>query len=185
MNPIPFLVQGGISLVTGKLPRWVYIALAVAGLIALGLHLHSNAVKAAYKAAYNQGRTDERQAQAKAAAKLAIKQAEVTAPIRKKNDETNARIAADANDLRLRGPGKASACPSAAARARQPGSASDRPADAAGSGNAAADGMPDFAAVPWAWLVGRAENADLDRAEVIAWRDWYARQHELAIKPKQ
>jgi hypothetical protein len=33
----------------------------------------------------------------------------------------------------------------------------------------------DLAAVPWPWLVQRAEQADLNRQEVLTWREWYDR----------
>jgi hypothetical protein len=31
----------------------------------------------------------------------------------------------------------------------------------------------DLAAVPWQWLVQRSEQADLNRQEVLSWREWY------------
>jgi hypothetical protein len=40
----------------------------------------------------------------------------------------------------------------------------------------------DRAAVPWVWLTDRAEEHDLDRAEVLSWRLWY--QKVLAAWPK-
>jgi hypothetical protein len=88
--------------------------------------------------------------------------------IRKRTDEENRRIAADADGLRLSGPGRARACAPAAPGGRQP---------ASGKPDAAGPEMPsdDSAAVPWNWLVQRAETNDLNRAEVLAWRDWYDR----------
>jgi hypothetical protein len=167
------------------LPRWVYIALAVAALIGAGVFFHGRAVKRTFDNGFKAGVLANEKSHADAEAKLASKQAAITAPIRKQNDETNARIAGDADDLRLRGPGKARASCQPSAAAGQPGAAGHELPDAAGSGAAAADGLSDFAAVPWGWLVGRAEQADLDRAEVLAWRTWYARQAELSQKKEQ
>lgn len=175
MNPVPFLIEGGLKLITGKLPRWVYIALAVAAILGLGLHLHRKAVKAAYTAAYNQGVTDEGDRRDKANAKLATQQAAITAPIRKQNDETNTRVNRDADALSLSGPGKARVSCPAPAPAGQPSSSDNRPPDVVGGQLLTADGQPDVAAVPWQWLVGRARQADLDRAEALAWRDWYTK----------
>lgn len=93
----------------------------------------------------------------------------IAAELRRKHDEETRRIAAGANDLRVSGPGRARAtCPSAPA--------SGHPAPG-GTGNAPGPEMPsgDSATVPWQWLVSRAESADLNRSEVIAWREWHAR----------
>jgi hypothetical protein len=34
--------------------------------------------------------------------------------------------------------------------------------------------------VPWAWLVGHAEQCDINRSEALAWREWYSRQSGLS-----
>lgn len=159
----------------GGLPRWVYIALAVAALIGAGTYAHHRAVKSAYAAAYNQGVTDERARAEAANRKLATHQAAITAPIRKKNDETNTRIAGDANDLRLRGPGKAAVSRPAPSATGQPGAAA-QPSGASSAPVPAADGSDPLATVSWRWLVGTGEQCDLERAENISWRDWYAQQ---------
>jgi hypothetical protein len=94
---------------------------------------------------------------------------QISKDIRGKTDEQNRRIAGDADAVLVSGPGKA-VC---------------RPAPAAAGGHDQAGGKPDApgpqvppadsAAVPWPWLVQRAEQADLNRAEVLAWREWYDR----------
>lgn len=89
--------------------------------------------------------------------------------IRKRTDEENRRTHSDGDALRLSGPGKA-VCPSAPA---SPGGHEPQ----SGKPDAAGPQVPtgDSAAVPWPWLVQRAEQADLNRSEVIAWREWYER----------
>lgn len=92
-------------------------------------------------------------------------------------------IAARADDLRLRGPGKAtfscagrqldSGLPSPAGGLVSPGgNQSDQVAPMP------SDGGP-LAIVPWPELVARAEQADDNAAEVTTWREWYARQKAL------
>jgi hypothetical protein len=89
--------------------------------------------------------------------------------IKDRTDEENRRIAGDADAVRLRGPGKAvcRAAPAAASGHEPVG----------GNGDASRPQVPsdDRAAVPWGWLTDRAEQSDLNRAEVLAWRDWYRR----------
>jgi hypothetical protein len=102
-------------------------------------------------------------------AKLDAANARIAADIREKNDEENRRIAGTADDLRVSGPGRSrAACPPAASGGHHPPN---------GKPDAAGPQMPsdDLAAVPWQWLVQRSEQADLNRAEVIAWRNWYDR----------
>jgi hypothetical protein len=109
-------------------------------------------------------------------AKLDAANRQIAADIREKNDEENRRIAGDADTLRVSGPGRSRvACAPAAAGGHQP---------ANGKPDVAGPQMPatDSAAVPWPWLVQRAEQADLNRAEVLSWRDWY--QRLLAQWPK-
>jgi hypothetical protein len=99
---------------------------------------------------------------------------------RSENDETNRGIAADADALRVRGPGAASCGrvdhPAVPAAGSQLGAPGDRSPDAAGGSVPAAGGEAGLAGVPWIWLVGRAEQCDLDRAEALSWRSWYQQQ---------
>jgi len=93
----------------------------------------------------------------------------IAAELRRKHDEETRRIAGVADDLRVSGPGRARAsCPPAAASGHNP---------SGGAGDAARPGLPpeNGATVPWDWLVNRSETADLNRAEVLAWREWHAR----------
>jgi hypothetical protein len=87
--------------------------------------------------------------------------------LRSKTDEANRRIAGDAGTLRVSGPGKAR-CPAVPAA---PGGSEPR----SGKPDAAGPEVPpeNLAAVSWPWLVHRAEQADLNRQEVLTWREWY------------
>lgn len=97
------------------------------------------------------------------------------------------RNAALADDLRLRGPGRAGACSGPGSIANVAGGAgrqdgSPAPADAPTGPMPAGDGQ---AIVPWGWLVQRAEEHDRLLAEVTAWRSHDDQQrliHQDAIK---
>jgi hypothetical protein len=54
-------------------------------------------------------------------------------------------------------------------------SASSRPDATSGTANAPSAGVsePDRGAVPWDWLVGQAKVCDLNRSEVLSWREWH------------
>lgn len=106
----------------------------------------------------------------------------ITERVRNENAAELRRIGARADGLRLHGPGQATA-PACAVRegaARLPGA----PGGHESTGQPVADGMAGMrdeeplALVPWPELVNRAEDADADAAEVIAWRTWYAKQKD-------
>jgi hypothetical protein len=176
----------GVGLLA-TVPKPVWEAIAVVGyvlaLIALHQHYANAALKAADKAGY------ERRASEDAAALVELVHREQTAETngkaiaqetRSTNATENLSIHADAGAIRLRGPGAAScgrlnhpAIPAASGGPVAPG---DELSDAPGSAVPAGNGQPDLAAVPFDWLVGRAEQADLDRAEVLSWRNWYQLQ---------
>jgi hypothetical protein len=166
----------GVGRVFKLIPTWAYIALGIALAALLGVLYHHHKVKTHDAALVKATIAAEDQRIAKQA--LAIKVAadklntNISNLIRSKNDETNRAIAADAGSLRVSGPGKATCL----GRASLPAAAS-RPVPASGNGNASGPALPpdDSAAVPWGWLVDRAEEHDLDRAEVISWREWYQR----------
>lgn len=173
---IPFLAPLALKLapvkaLVGRVPRWAWIALAVALLLAVGSCVHRGKVKAfgneRFAAGYAKAVDDGR----KAAAKLDRKSDAIASEIRSRNDEEIRHIARRADTLRLRGPGAATCINpsvSGSASRRQPAS---RQSDVVGSGVSS----PDRAAVPWPWLVSRAEIADANRSEVLAWREWHQR----------
>jgi hypothetical protein len=161
-----------------RVPWQAWAALAVIIAIGLGAWWHGHKVKSAFAAAERRG--EERAYTRVAAQALEIKRKadaaslKISTDLRNQNDVEARNIARTADDLRLRGPGKA-ACPGrsglpAAAGGPQP---TGRAADAAGDPLPADGG---FAAVPWGWLVDRGEQCDLNRAEVISWRAWHQQQ---------
>lgn len=89
--------------------------------------------------------------------------------VKDRNDEQVRIIYRDAAAVRVRGPGKA-VCP----RLPAPAGGSQAPA---GKPDAPGPAVPpdDRAAVPWNWLVDRAQQCDLNRAEALSWREWYDR----------
>jgi hypothetical protein len=164
------------------------VKLAIAGVLLLVAlffvhqHIAHKHLKAADKAGYDRAKAEDA-AQLAAAHRQALEAraraeaigAEISRNTREKNDEEARNIARSARDVLVRGPGEARC----------------RPVDhsgvpAGGGGYGAAGGQPDaagpqvpadeLAAVPWPWLVGRAEQADLNRSEVLTWREWYDRQ---------
>ena len=160
------------------IPRWVWIALAVAILYRGALSWHHRQVKALHDAAYAEGGNAERarlEAEAKRLkAETDAKTAAIARLTKEKHDAEVRAIAADADALRLSGAGKASLgarCPVMA------GGSSGHDLAGSGTENAgsevpATDGL---AVVPWGWVVGTGESHDSLRSEVLAWRDWYAR----------
>jgi hypothetical protein len=159
------------SAVARLLPWWAWKWLAIASVLVAAFLWHQHAAHKAINAAYQQGRADEATAVQKRALELKAKVDALTGKIatieRTANEKENRRIAADADDLRVQGPGHA-AC------ARIPAAASG-PQSASAAAAAAGSEMPpaDSAAVPWGWLVTRAEEHDQLRAEVLSWRSWY------------
>lgn len=155
------------------IPTLAYALLAVAVLIGMGVGLHVKAVHNAISAAEKRG---EDRAYARVEAKalaLAAKAQALATDLRNRNNETNRRIAADADALRLRGPGRAS-CPGYPAPAASGHNAPGRP------GDAAVDRLPDqerldLIALPFSGTVAFAEQCDLNRAEVLTWREYSAK----------
>lgn len=174
---IPFLAAAALKMspvgaFLKRIPRGVWIALAVAAVIALGAFMHGRAVKHAYAAAYTQGKADEgARIEAKAKA-IADRATAISETLRSMNNVENRRIAGVADALRVRGPGKASCLNSAAAgtSGRKPASGI---ANAPGPQVPSGEREPLLAAVPWPWLVNRAETCDLNRVEVLTWREWH------------
>jgi len=177
LSPVGGFIRGAGALAR-KVPWQVWAAIAAVALIVAGTVYHGHKAHQAIDAAEKRGA--DREATRIAAQAIEIKRkadalnAAIAATIRSRTDEENRRIARDADDLRLSGPSKARAsCPVAATGAGGHVTAS-------GSGDAAGSGMlaEDRAAVPWPWLVQRAEQADLNRGEVLAWREWYRKMEE-------
>jgi hypothetical protein len=145
------------------LPWQVWAVIGLALLLFLGVRWHNGQIKDAEK----RGADRAYAAVEKKARQLEAKANAVADKIRSKTDEAARTIAADADVIRVSGPGKARACPVPAASGRRE--------PAGGGSDAAGPEMPsdDRAAVPWQWLVQRAEQCDLNRNEVLAWREWH------------
>lgn len=170
-------IPGALKLV----PKWAWYAIAGALLLAGAVIWHHGKVKShdtAVIAARDAYWNERIAAVAKQAAALRVKaeaaQSAISTDVRNRNVQANRDIAAAADALRLSGPG-ASRC--------RPVDHSSLPAGASGPvapGGASSGAGPqvpadDFAAVPWGWLTDSAEQADLNRAEVLSWREWYQR----------
>jgi hypothetical protein len=151
------------------IPWQVYALLALAAAIGTGIALVKDAISDAGKAGDKAGYTRAMNEMTEKARIIAAQADDLARKIRSKNDEQARTIAARADDLRVRGSG--------AARCTNP----VRPASpvrhqpASGGGDAAPTTMPpeDRGAVPWNWLVGQAERCDLNRSEVLSWREWH------------
>jgi hypothetical protein len=157
----------------GRVPRAVWIALAVIAVLFVGVRVHSGKVKAYGKAQFEAGRNSAKADMVALQVKLNAANAKIAADMRIKNDAKANAIRDDATRLSVRGPGKA-ACP-AVIPSRSGGSVAP-----GGQGNAAVDQVPDgervdLIGLPFAGAVAGAEQADLNRAEVLSWREWYAK----------
>lgn len=158
---------------------WPYIIGAIASVALFFVHQHvaHKQLKAAFDAGYAK-RVDE---DAKAAAKVVGRVTAVTQPITQKlrteNDAQARDIHRAADAQRLRGPG--------AALCRDPtlaaGSGGREPASRPGDAAVARLPYPQWGqliAMPFDDASRFAEQADLNRAEVLTWRSWYSQQWE-------
>lgn len=160
---------------------WQIWAIIGAFLLIVGLvWWHLDKVSDAREAGYTQGKADTETHFAAKAAEWVERLSDISAKARSLNDATNRRIAAGADALRVRGPGKAACLNPATPGASRYVAPAGKP-DAAGPDVPAGDGEALLAAVPWPWLVDRAEQCDLNRAEAETWRAWH-RQLEEAWK---
>lgn len=178
---LPFAIPAILK----RIPRGAWIALAVIAILALGTCAHKRSVKKFGDERYAAGVKAEGERIAKKAAEIKAKadaaSSKITEHLRKKHDEKVVVITRSADTLRLSGAGKA-ACPRGPVVSGSPG----RSEPASRGSDAAGPEVPsgDSAAVPWGWLVDRAEKCDLNRVEVLTWRDWYAKQSEAWAKIK-
>lgn len=175
------LMQSPVGAIVRAVPRKLWIALAIAAVLLAAFLWHQHRAHAAIAAAEMRGEQrayarieTEARALERKANDLGRK---ISNRIRSKTDEDNRRIAGTADTLRVRGPGQAT-CPGGArvpAGAGRPQSPGGQP-DAAGPQMPADELAAVQAAVPWPWLVDRAEQCDLNLTEVTAWRSWYVQQ---------
>lgn len=187
------VVLGNAGSLFKRVPRWVWIALAVAALLVAGYVYHQHRAGAAIAAAKAeqkkaddaawQARFDEMHAQAvDIRTKAETIGRKISSTLKERHDAQIRDHDAVAGDMRLRGPGKAAA-PANCRPVDYPGlSAAAGGVGGPGGGGAAAAGpLPSnerLALVPWSWLVDQARQADDSRSEVITWRNWYIDQVE-------
>lgn len=185
--PLPLMLAGAalkmspIGAFLKRIPRWVWIVLAVIALVVAGRVYHNHKAGAAITAAEKRGEARAYAAVEKRALALTAKANAISANLRSKNNETVRRIAADADALRVRGPGKAS-CPSAAFVA-----ASGHSGPAGRPGDAALDQVPDSERVdliglPFPDALDFAEAHDRYRAEVLTRRENDTQQDAMIAK---
>jgi hypothetical protein len=161
---MPLFLLPVVRFVKG-LPWQIWAAIGLALVLWLGVRWHNGQIKDAEKRG-----ADRAYAEVEKKARALEAKANATADkIRSKSDETARAIAADADVIRVSGPGKARACPVPTPSGRRE----------APSGQPYASrpevSSDDRAAVPWQWLVQRAEQCDLNRNEVLAWREWHSK----------
>lgn len=159
------LMQSPLGPLLQRFWKPLLIALAIGLAVFFAMRWYHGQISAAEARGYHRAVEDGR----KVAKKTDDKTTKISSEIRSKIDETNRHIAARADDQRVRGPG-AARCPAPPAASGGHDEASGKP-DATGPGLLAEDS----AAVPWPWLVERAKQCDLNRNEVLAWREWHER----------
>ncbi len=107
---------------------------------------------------------------------------------RKHHEQDLRRNAAVADDLRLRGPGAATAPRCRPIGDPGPGTAASGAVSAPAGPDAPGPDVPadgGQAIVPWGWLVQRAQEHDDLLSEVSTWRRWYPRQADALRQAKR
>jgi hypothetical protein len=188
----PALIPAGLKLLD-KIPAKVVYALAGVLLIALAWLWHGHAVKVAYRDGNAAGETatDAKWTVQLAAAHSQADQwrrsydlaaGELVVQIKAKHDETLRNNLADADALRVRGPGKAALDCARPGNTPRLSSAAGRPGDPAPDPDAPRLEVPSdngYAVVPWPWLVDRAREHDDAIAKVAAYRERDAKVRTL------
>jgi multidrug efflux pump subunit AcrA (membrane-fusion protein) len=183
-------ISGPVGAFFGSVPKWCWIALAGAVALAGGLLWHhsaavrhDDAVRAQQKAADESAFAKQAAAVARQAASIRKQTEQLLSAIsqveRNRNAQANRATVAAADDLRLRGPGKASCGP--LDYSGVPASPGGHDATI-GKTNAPVAAVPDpqrveLIALPFAGTVNAAEVCDMNRNENATWRDWYAREY--------
>lgn len=157
-----------------RIPRWVWIAVAIVLAIVAGVWWHGRQVKAFGEERFNAGYAQAVEDGKKRVRKVEQNSARVTTEIRSKSDEEIRRNASRADDLRLRGSGAAACVHPGLPRGT---GGHDQ---ASGGTGASPAGVPqqDRISVPFDYAVDQAEIADANRIEVLAWREWHRRLTE-------
>jgi len=163
----------------GRVPKQVWLALAVVALIVSGVIWHGHRVHSAINAAEKRGADAEAKRIEVKALALKAKIDALTKSIadieRKANSEKISSSNARADALLVRGAGKAS-CPRNAFAA----SPASGPQPPARSGNDPLAGLPDaggteLIALPFPGAVGAGKVCDANLIDNQSWRSWYAK----------
>lgn len=161
--------MGWLALKWFGVPRWIFALVALAALVGGAVLFHSRAVHNLSSESYKRGEDDQKARDKAMIVKLNAELAAATSKLKDKTDVEMRTVYVAAERERVLGPGKAGLwCPDPAG----PAGGRDAPAAERDDGGYRLP-SPDRAAVPWGWLVSRAQQCDLDRAEVIAWRTWH------------
>lgn len=183
-------ILGKVKSIASAIPWWVWAVLGFIALLWLGSCVHSSKVKSHDKAiiAANDKRWNDKLDKAHLEAlsyknQVEVKQREINRLIGERNETTRNANAELANAARLSGPG--------AARCRSrdnptvSGNANNSPRTS--EANASRSTMPttDFVAVPWGWLVTRAQEHDDCEADLAAVWEWHKQQSEVNGLPNQ
>jgi hypothetical protein len=187
-------LPGLAKIVYRMFPPRVWLAVGAVIFVCILAFLHGQQVGRALSKARAEGAaaadarwqklyTDQRDSALAWKQKAESEQTNITNVIRESHDEEIRRIDNVADALRLRGPGKAVACTGQVDHAGVPASASG-PGASSWKPDASGPDLPaeQWAAVPWQWLVQRAQQCDLNRAEALAWREWHSKQSMLRQK---
>ncbi len=166
-----------------RIPRsvWIKIALVIAVLVGgfVAYRWHSNRVETMITAAEARGEARAYKAINEATAVVEKKSVVISTEIRSKAVEENRRTAERADTLRVSGPGKAAyQCKPVA------GVSTGGPVAASQATDVPMAGVPgetrlDLIVVPFAELVAFAEQHDLNRTEVLSWRENQLKQTQL------
>ena len=165
----------------GKIPSWLWIALAGAVIAFTGVLWHTHEVKLTIAhakqeqrqiddAAWKQALDREHQAAMTWKAGFDKQTAATVADERKLNDQAIANNAAVARALSLHGPGRASASGCRQGDYSRPSTAASGHQQGASSASTAASQVPsgDGAIVPWNWLIKVLQEHDDMRADLQA-----------------
>jgi hypothetical protein len=170
-------VRGSVGRFLRGLPRGVWYALALAGALVFAVRWYHGQIAAAEKRG-----EDRAYAAVERKARQIVPKAEsvtgkISTAMRDRNDEEARNIGRVADTVRVRGPG------AAVCRGPEPAAATGGREPPRGAADGAVDRLPypavsELIAMPFDELIDRAEACDLNRAEVLTWREWYRQQME-------
>lgn len=172
------LMQSPLGGFLKAVPRWLWILLALAAAIFFALRWHAGKVEdlrsSSFKAGYDKAVADGR-----TRVRIVERRSEsISSEERNKAHEEIQHNAVRADALRVRGPG-AAACvdPGLPVGAGGSGTTGGRADDAlAGMSGGERERL---IALPFGETVDLAEQADANRTEVLAWREWHRRLTEM------